>query len=191
MMPFWIPVKSKKFLISNALIISWVADFLICHKTKKKHIRNLLFMTVKYGTQRENMWSFWHIKLKNENFVYVTQLFNLYECSYLLVEHKVRQRSCNRGCSFNLNDYVFPFFSKQIDSITKRKILNSERGNGTWTTRWSLSFWILIVQRAPFMQSKQYILHPYLGQPRCNSHVSKKLSPSKTFNHWGHLLSSS
>ena len=90
MMPFWIPVKSKKILISKALIISWVADFLICHQTKKKYIRNLLFMTVKYGTQRENMWSFWHIKLKNENFVYVTQLFNLYECSYLLVEHKVR-----------------------------------------------------------------------------------------------------
>ena len=150
MMHFWIPVKSKKFLISKALIISWVADFLICHQIKKKHIRNLLFMTVKYGIQRENMWSFWHIKLKNN----VTQLFNLYEYNYLLVEHKVRQRSCNRGCVFNLNDYVFPLFSKQTDSATKKKILNSETGNGTWTTRWSLSFWILIMQRALFMQSK-------------------------------------
>ena len=23
------------------------------------------------------------------------------------MEHKVRQRSCNRGCAFNLNDYIF------------------------------------------------------------------------------------
>ena len=82
--------KVQKVLILKALIISWVASFLICHQTKKKHIMNLLFMTVKYDTQKENMWSFWYIKLKNENFVYVTQLFNLYECSYLLVDHKVR-----------------------------------------------------------------------------------------------------
>ena len=138
MMHFWIPVKSKKFLISKALITSRVMSFLICHQKEKKHIRNSLFMVVKYGTQRKNVRSFWHIKLKNENFVYVTQLFNLYEYSYLLVEHKVRQRNCNRGCAFNLNDYVFPLFLKHIDLATKKKFLNSKRGNGTWTTRWSL-----------------------------------------------------
>ena len=43
----------------------------------------------------------------------------------------MRQRSCNRGCAFDLNDYVFPLFPKQTDSTTKRKILNSERGNDT------------------------------------------------------------
>ena len=137
MMHFWIPVRCKKFLILKDLITSRVVGFLICHQKEKKHIRNSWFMVVKYDIQRKNVWSFWHIKLKNENFVYVTQLFNLYEYSYLPMEHKVRQRSYNRGCAFNLNDYVFPLFSKQIDPATKKKILNSKRGSGTWTTRWS------------------------------------------------------
>ena len=137
MMHFWIPVRCKKFLILKDLITSRVVGFLICHQKEKKHIRNSWFMVVKYDIQRKNVWSFWHIKLKNENFVYVTQLFNLYEYSYLPMEHKVRQRSYNRGCAFNLNDYVFPLFSKQIDPATKKKFLNSKRGSGTWTTRWS------------------------------------------------------
>lgn len=61
----------------------------------------------------------------------------------------------------------------------------------TWMTWWSLWCTRQREQRAPFIQSKQYILHSLLWASVCNLQWTKKLSSNRGFNHGGHLLSSS
>lgn len=61
----------------------------------------------------------------------------------------------------------------------------------TWIARWSLWWWRQREQRAPFTQSKQYILHSLLCESAWNLHWIKNLSFNRGFNHGGHLFSSS
>lgn len=66
--------------------------------------------------------------------------------------------------------------------------LKTQTKKQTWIARWSLWEPRQREQRAPFMQSKQYILHSLLWESAWTLHWTKKLVWRSGRSHSGHLL---